>query len=284
MQASNDAMRDKVCLVTGGSSGLGKAAATGLARLGAVVVIVSRGRERGDAARAEIIKESGDAGTVEVLVGDLSSQESIRAISEEFKSKHDNLDALVNCAAVWKSRREVSPDGIELMFATNHLGYFLLTNLLLDQIERGAPSVVFNLTAPSTVKLDFTDLQGERNFNSARAFGATKAANLLFTFALARRLQSSGVGANAYHPGVARSGLMREAPVPMRLFGRVLGLFASPPERATEGLVRLVANNAGGANGVFFRNDKPIEPPPYTLDERVQERLWDVSARLVGLQ
>lgn len=283
MKRSSDAMRDKVCLVTGGSSGLGKAAATGLARLGATVVIVCRDVERGETARAQIVAESG-AGTVEMLVGDLSSQESVRALSEEFKSKHDSLHALVNCAAVWKSRREVSRDGIELMFATNHLGYFLLTNLLLDTLKQGAPSVVFNLTAPSTVKLDFDDLQGERKFNAVRAFGATKAANLLFTFALARRLQGIGVGVNAYHPGVARSGLMREAPVPMRLFGRVLGLFASPPERATEGLVRLVASNADGATGAFFHGGKRIEPPPYTQNERVQERLWDVSVRLAGLK
>jgi NAD(P)-dependent dehydrogenase (short-subunit alcohol dehydrogenase family) len=284
MNPSNDAMKGKTCLITGGSSGLGRAAAAGLAKLGAAVVIVSRDRERGEAARAGIVAETGGGGTVEMLVGDLSSQGSIRALVEEFESKHDRLHALVNCAAVWKSRREVSPDGIEMMFATNHLGYFLLTNLLLDTLKHSAPSVVFNLTAPSTVKLNFNDLQGERRFSAVRAFGATKAANLLFTFALARRLEGSGVGANAYHPGVARSGLMREAPVPMRLFGRVLGLFASPPERATEGLVKLVAANAGGANGAFFHEDKPMEPPPYTRNERVQERLWEVSARLVGLR
>jgi NAD(P)-dependent dehydrogenase (short-subunit alcohol dehydrogenase family) len=175
------------------------------------------------------------------------------------------------------------------MFATNHLGYFLLTNLLVDVLKKGAPSVVFNLTAPSTVKLDFDDLQGERRFSPIRAFGATKAANLLFTFALARRLEEgdSGSGksvvANAYHPGVTRSNLMREAPTPMRLFGRVLDLFASTPERAAEGLVKLVAESAGGANGMFFHDRKMISAPPYTRDREVQERLWAESVRLTGL-
>jgi NAD(P)-dependent dehydrogenase (short-subunit alcohol dehydrogenase family) len=275
-------IKGKVCLVTGASSGIGEATAAGLARRGARVVMVCRDREKGEQVRSKIVAMSGNE-SVDLLIADLSSQSSIRELAEEFKRKYDSLQELVNCAAVWKSARFVSPDGLELMFATNHLGYFLLTNLLLDVLNGSAPSGVFNVTAPSTVKLDFADLQGERRFSPVRAFGASKAANLLFTFALARRLTGSGVVANAYHPGVARSNLMREAPAPMRLFGRVLALFAGTPEQAAKGLVQLVAGNAGGANGKFFHGRKLMTAPAYTRDREVQERLWTESVRLSNL-
>jgi NAD(P)-dependent dehydrogenase (short-subunit alcohol dehydrogenase family) len=275
-------MDEKVYVVTGANSGIGRATAMGLAQHGARVVMVCRDAGTGEEARAEIVAASGND-SVEVAVGDMSSQGSIRRVAEEVEGKYGSIRGLVNCAAVWKSSRGTTVDGLETMFATNHLGYFLLTERLLDALKRGAPSGVFNVTAPSTVKLDFEDLQGEKRFNAIRAFGATKAANLLFTFALARRLEGSGVTANAYHPGVTRSNLMREAPGPMRVMGRVLGLFASTPEKAAEGLVRLVGTNAGGANGKFFRGEKEIEAPAYTRDREVQERLWVESEWLVGI-
>lgn len=278
-------LRGRICLATGANSGIGKATAVGLAKMGATVVMVCRDRARGEKARAQIVAASGNE-SVELMLADLSSQASIRRLAEEFAVKHEALNALVNCAAIWKSSRATTADGLEAMFATNHLGYFLLTSLLLDALKRGTPSCVVNVTAPSTVKLDFQDLQGERRFSAVRAFGASKAANLLFTFALARRLESdgSGVVANAYHPGVARSNLMREAPVPMRLFGRVLGLFAATPERAADGLVKLVAKNASGVNGKFFHGERVIDAPAYTLDKEAQERLWSESARLIGAE
>lgn len=276
-------MKERICLVTGATSGLGKATAMGLARLGATVVMVAREQDRGEAARSEIIAESGND-SVALMTADLSSQASIRRLAEEFKRKYGSLHVLVNCAAVYKPARVLSPDGLELMFATNHLGYFLLTNLLLDLLKSSAPSSVFNVTAPSTTRLDFGDLQGERRFNAIRAFGASKMCNLLFTFALARRLEGTGVTVNAYHPGVVRTGLMREAPAPMRLLTRLFNRFAaSTPERAVEGLVQLAAGNAGGVSGRFFHGQKTIEASPYARDEQVQERLWAESARLVGL-
>lgn len=272
----------KTALVTGATSGIGRAIAAGLARHGAAVTITARDRARGEAAASEIRAETGNQ-NVEVLLADLASQGSIRALAEQFRQGHPALNVLVNDAAVFMSRREISPDGLEMTFAVNHLGYFLLTHLLLDALKAGAPSAVVNVTAPSTTRPDFDDLQGKRRFSAAEAFGASKMCNLLFSYALARRLEGSGVRVFAYHPGLVKSGLMRGAPAPMRLVGGLVNLFAIPAERAVDGVAALAENPHGAAGGVFYHGEKPIAPPAYALDEAAQERLWAESARLVGL-
>ncbi len=275
----SEEMSARTCLVTGATGSIGMAVAQGLARLGATVVITTRDQAKGEAVAQRLRETSGNP-KIHSQVGDLSSQASIRHLVSEFRSRYQALDVLVNSAAVFKRRRELSADGLELMFATNHLGYFLLTNLLLEPLGAVAPSTVFNVTAPSTTRLDFEDLQGERRFRALWAFGASKMANLLFTFALARRLQGTGTTVNAYHPGIVRSGLMREAPAPLRW---LTILTAATPERAVAGVVELARTNAGGLTGRLFHGLKPIDVPPYSGDEHVQERLWAESLRLTGL-
>lgn len=276
-------LRDRTCLVTGATSGIGKAIAQGLARRGATVAIVARDRARGEAAAAEIGAQASNA-HVDLLLADLSSQAAIRALAEEVKQRYDRLHVLVNNAAVFKSRRELTPDGLEMMFATNHLAYYLLTHLLREKLVASAPAAVLSVTAPSTVRLNFDDLQGERSFSAPNAFGASKTCNLLFTFALARRAQGSGVSAHAYHPGLVRTNLMRQAPAPMRLLGGIFNLFgAVSAERAVAGLIRLAETAGGGHNGLLYHVDRPMDAPPYTRDEAVQERLWAESVRLTRL-
>jgi NAD(P)-dependent dehydrogenase (short-subunit alcohol dehydrogenase family) len=181
---------------------------------------------------------------------------------------------------VYSSRRVETADGLELMFATNHLGPFLLTNLLLPSLRASDAARVITLTAPSTTKIDFDDLQGSRRFRSLSAFGASKAANLLFTFALARRMEGSRVTANAVHPGLTRTSLMRQGPPPLRFILR----FATPPERAAEKIAPLVvAERYAAVTGQFIKSGKAIDPPPYTRDAEIQRRLWEVSERLAGL-
>jgi NAD(P)-dependent dehydrogenase (short-subunit alcohol dehydrogenase family) len=189
----------------------------------------------------------------------------------------------VNCAGVFKSRRLLSPDGLELMFATNHLGYFLLTNLLLETMKASAPATILNVTAPSTTKPHFEDLQGERSFRALWAFGATKMENLLFTFALARRLEGTGVTANAVHPGLARTQLMRETPMPFRLLTSGLNRFAASPARAAADVVAVIASKATTATGQFFHRQESIRASAYAYDEPAQEQLWQVSLQLCGL-
>jgi NAD(P)-dependent dehydrogenase (short-subunit alcohol dehydrogenase family) len=185
-------------------------------------------------------------------------------------------------AGVFSRRRTLTADGLEMMFATNHLAPFLVTNLLLDRLRASGGGRVLTVSAPSTVRLDFDDLQGARRFSALRAFGASKAGNLLFTFELARRLEGSGVVANAVHPGVTRTALMREAPAPLRWLTR---LRSAPPERAAAEIAPLLTSvDFASANGSFFHRGREIDASPYTRDPEVGRRLWEVSAALTKLR
>ena len=273
-------MHGKICMVTGANSGVGKAIALGLARLGATLVIVCRVQGKGEAARAEIVAQSGNSPVV-LMIADLSVLVSVRKLAEEFKSQFPKLDVLVNNAATVKFTRTLTPDGFETMFATNHLAPFLLTNLLLDSLQASGEARVLNITAPSTVRLNFDDLQSERRFSSLTTFGASKMGNLLFTFELARRLAGRGVVVNAIHPGLVKSNLMREAPAPMRWF---TNLMSTKPERATDMIVRVAtAPEFAGESGHFYRDGKEIKADAFALDPENQQRLWQVSAELAKL-
>jgi retinol dehydrogenase 12 len=203
-----------VRVITGATSGIGRALAQRLAAAGPIA-LVARDAARAEAVRDEIIRAVPDA-TVEVQLADLSSLADVRSLADQLSAAHPSIEALVNCAAVFSSRRVETTDGLELMFATNHLAPFLLTNLLLPSLRANGAARVLTVTAPSTVKLDFDDLQGQRRFRALRAFGASKAANLIFTFGLAARVSGKGVVANAVHPGLARTGLMRQSPLLLR--------------------------------------------------------------------
>ena len=172
-------------------------------------------------------------------------------------------------------------DGYELMFATNHLGPFLLSNLLLDQLKASGSARILNITAPSNVKLNFEDLQSRESFNYLNAFGATKMMNLLFTFELARRLNGTGVTANSVHPGLARSGLMHESPAIMRWF---VWLASAPPERVATNIIRLaILPKFEKVNGKFLHKGEEIKALEYAHDRVAQKKLWDISLELAGL-
>ena len=273
-------MNGKICMVTGASSGLGKAIALGLARMGATVVLGCRDEARGAAAQAEIQAATSNP-NVELMLVDLANQPSVHELANTFKQKYSRLNVLVNNAAVFKSRRIVTADGLETMFATNHLGPFLLTNLLLDVLKNGSLARVVNISAPSTTQLRFDDLQNELVFSAVEAFGASKMCNLLFTYELARRLDGRGVTANLVHPGLIRSNLMREAP---RLIQWLFGAFAAPPERAAQTpLYVATSRELAGATGQFYKNKRVIAPSRYATDPRIQQALWDASLQLVKL-
>jgi NAD(P)-dependent dehydrogenase (short-subunit alcohol dehydrogenase family) len=273
-------MSKRIAMVTGANRGLGRAAAVALARSGSTVVLVCRDRARGEDALSEVLKAGGE-GSGELLLADLSDMTSVRRVAGEFMAAHTGLDVLINNAAVYVKRRQVTAQGLELMFATNHLGPFLLTNLLLDALRAGAPARVINVSAPSTTRLDFDDLQGERRFGSLHAFGASKAANLLFTYELAQRLRGSGVTANVFFPNLMRTGLMREGSAPIRFIGR---MGAKPPEVAAEALAWLATSrDIEGVTGSFFKLRDRKDTKAYSHDPEVRRRLWEASERLAGL-
>ncbi len=269
---------EKVAIVTGANRGLGKATAARLAELGATVLLVCRDAAKGKAA-VEEIRAANPAARLELHAADLSDLGSVRGLAGRIAAEHPRLDILVNNASTFTRERRVTRDRYELMLATNHLGPFLLTNLLLPPLAAGRARAL-TVTAPSTTKLDFDDLQGERRFRPLWAFGATKSANLLFTYALARRLEGRGT-ANAFHPGLVRTDLMREAPALIRGIAR---LAAKPPERAAHALAEVATSpRFATVTGAFLKGTERSESSPYSRDAAVQDRLWAVSARLAGL-
>jgi retinol dehydrogenase-14 len=276
-------MKGKICLVTGASSGIGKATATAMAELGANVVMVCRDETRGKAARSQVVSESGNP-SVDLMLADLSSLASVRGLAAEFSSKHPKLDVLINDAAIFTSKRAMTADGFEVMFATNYLGPFLLTRLLIPRLEAARPSRVINVSAPSSMKPDFDDLQGERKFGAIGAFGASKAEDLLFTYALARRLEGRGISVNACHPGIVRTNLVRGAPTAVRVITSILNVFLGvSPRRASRGLVELASSpQFEGTTGKLVHNGK-IMDAPFSGDVEIQDRLWQMSCRLAGL-
>ena len=269
----------RTALVTGGTAGIGRAVAEALAAAGLSVAIVARDAGRGEVARSAIATATGNE-RVELRVADLSDLSSVRHLAATLAESHQAIDVLVHCAAVYTAHRALTADGLETMFATNLAGPFLLTNLVLDQLRAGRARILV-LTAPSTVHLDFDDLQAQRRFRSLSAFGASKSADLLFTFELARRLEGSGVTANAIHPGLVKTNLMRQAPAPLRWAVRVV---SQRPARAAAAIIPVALSpEYEGQTGRFFKGGRAIDPPSYSRDPDVARRLWDMTASLTGL-
>src|ERR687890_2028432 len=201
-------MGEKVCLITVATSGIGKATAMGLANMGAGVVMVGRDQGKGEAALAEIREQSANA-SVDLMLADLSSQEQIRRLADEFNEAYPRLDVLINDAGLFRSERITTAEGLEMTFAVNHLAYFLLTRLLLDVLKASSPSRIVNVSSGDHTNgtIDFDDLQGEKGYKGAKAYSQSKLATVLFTYELARRLEGTGVTANCLHPGVVGTNL-----------------------------------------------------------------------------
>jgi len=279
MSTSAGSLVGRVCMVTGATGALGAAVSTALVRRGATVVLVSRDETRGRALVTSVRQATG-AGSVELLQADLSDLRSVRNMARSFREQHPRLDVLVHTAAVFTRKRTETADGFELMFATNFLGPFLLTNLLVPALRFAAPSRVITVSAPTTSELDFEDLQSKNRWRPLHAFGASKMADLLFTYALARRLEGMEVRANAVYPGLMKSGLMRELSAPARFF---VGLASKPPERAAEAVASLASSpKFERVTGRFFKGTQVAESNAYSRDPQVQKRLWKESERLIG--
>jgi len=267
-------------MVTGANSGIGKAAATQLARMGATTVLVCREEQKGRMAQ-NAIKAITGSDSVEMLVVELSSLKSIRALAQNFLQKHDQLDILVNNAAVVEGHRIVTEDGLEQVFVVNYLSQFLLTNLLLDTLKRSAPARVVNVTSSVHAHLDFDDLQLEKGYNSIKSYGQSKLAQILFTHELANQLKGSRVTANCVHPGAVRTHLGDEGGL-VGIGIRLLRPFYMSPEKGAETLIYLATSpEVAGVTGKYFYKKKERSAPFNPEDEK---HLWEVSLKLSGLQ
>jgi NAD(P)-dependent dehydrogenase (short-subunit alcohol dehydrogenase family) len=281
-----DNMNGKICLVTGATSGIGKASAQALAQKGATVVIVGRDAQNAAQVTEQIRAASGNE-NVYWLLADLSSQQDIRLLASEFKRKYSQLHVLLNNAGGTFKTRQLSVDGIEMTLALNHLAYFLLTNLLLNTIRASAPARIINVSsgAHSSGKIDFDNLQGERSYSSFGPYANSKLANILFTAELARRFEGTGVTANALHPGLTSTGFGKNNPgFLMNIMGAVIPLIARSPEKGAETSIYLATSpEVQSITGKYFVDCKVVQPAPQASDLNVARKLWDVSAELVHL-
>ena len=275
----------RTVLVTGGTAGIGRATALGLATMGAHLAIVGRDRGRTEAAAGDIRAAAG--GQVDALVADLSSQSQVRRLADEVLQRLARIDVLVNNAGGYWHTRQVTVDGLERTFAVNHLAPFLLTNLLLDRLKHSAPARVVTVSshAHAEGRIDFDDLQGERSYSGARAYNQSKLANVLFTYELARKLQPNPVTANALHPGVVNTSFGAEDPAGVqRLLVPFMRPFMKTPTQGAATSIHLAsAPDLQQVTGRYFVNSKPKRSSQRSYDQATAARLWQVSADLVGL-
>jgi NAD(P)-dependent dehydrogenase (short-subunit alcohol dehydrogenase family) len=283
----------KICLVTGATSGIGRVAAQSLAARGARVLVVGRGPEKTTATVAAIQQATGNP-LVEGLLADLSRQSQVRALAEQVQARYPRLDVLVNNAGAVFATRQETEDGLEMTFAVNHLAYFLLTNLLLGNLQVAAAAHgearIVNVASGAHRRvpgLDFDDLQSTRRYSALPVYGASKLANLLFTSELARRLTQAGTGvtANAMHPGLVHTGFGSNN---RRWYWRLVYFFINgagrTPEQGADTVIYLAtAPELTGVTGQYFNERMPIAPSAAARDPEAARRLWQVSERLTGL-
>jgi NAD(P)-dependent dehydrogenase (short-subunit alcohol dehydrogenase family) len=279
-------MSSTVCVVTGASSGIGLEAARAIAAEGAHVVMVSRNPAKAEAAAAEVRLTA--AGPVDVVLADFARLDEVRRLAGDLHNRYPRIDVLVNNAGLYRLRRATTPDGFETTFAVNHLAPFLLTHLLLDRLRAAAPSriVVVASGAHFGRSLDFDDLQSERGYRAMKVYGRSKLANIMFTYAMARRLDGSGVTINCLHPGWVATNLGSGNTIPVKPVAIVSRLFgAITPEKGADTVIWLASSKeVDGVSGKYFDRRRERRSSDASADVDAQERLWRASASLTGLE
>ena len=284
MSPQDGGMSGKVCLVTGATAGIGFATALGLARQGATMVGVGRNRDKCQAVAARIRQEAGNP-AVEYMQADLSAQAEVRRFAEEFQRSYPRLDVLVNNVGAFFMSRRLSADGIELTWALNYLGVYLLTEQLLDTFKASAPSRVVNVSSAmhTSAQLNFDDLQGQRKYSGMKAYGQSKLALVMYTYDLARRLAGTGVTVNALHPGFVASDMYRSSGGFIKLLGPVINLMAVSPEVGAETSIFVAGSpEVEGVTGKYFVKKQAVASSPASYDSAATARLMALSAAMVG--
>ncbi len=282
-----DSMQGKTVLITGANSGIGKETAVALARAGATVVVTSRDPQKGEQAAADIRERSG--ADVALMPLDLASFPSIRALAEDFLQRYDQLHVLINNAGLILTERTETEQGFETTFGVNHIGHFLLTQLLLDRIKASAPARIINVASRAhrfaRNGLDFDDLQLTNSYGAMQAYGRSKLANIYFTRELARRLEGSGVTVNALHPGGVNTGFSHDGDT--NGFYSFLWTLAKPflrsPEKGAQTSIHLAsAPELEGVTGKYFADSKETQPTSIAQDDEAAARLWTASEQLIA--
>lgn len=279
-------MKDKVCIVTGSNSGIGKETALALAEMGATVVSVVRNRELGEQACESIVTESGNE-SVDMMLCDLSSMSTIKKFAEEFKTKYDRLDVLINNAGAVFSKREVTSEGFERTLAVNYLAPFLLTHNLLSLLKTSAPSRVINLSSglANRAKLNLEDLQSESGYKSREVYGSAKLKVEMFTYEMARWLENTGVSVNVVRPGFVATNLGRSSGSfsSRIMFGMMKPFQLSPKEGAETSVYVASSPEVEGITGKCFRKCEVTTTSEISYDIEKQKQLWNTTVNLLGL-
>jgi retinol dehydrogenase-12 len=286
MNVATPLLIGKRCVVTGGTGGIGLVTTRRLVELGADVIAVGRDKARGLAAKLALQQATGRDG-VEFLQADLAEPDAVRSVAETIANRWDHLDILINNAGGMFGKRQTNSQGLEMTFALNHLGYFLLTGLLLPRLQ-AAPerSRIVNVASAAhrRVKLDFDDLQSAKSYRGWLAYCRSKLANLLFTQALARRLDPQRVTVNALHPGFVATDIgVRHRLMPAFAWWLVKFAAISPEQGAATSVYLTSSPEVADAHGLYFHQCKPVTPSPAALDAEAAQRLWEVSVRLTGI-
>jgi NAD(P)-dependent dehydrogenase (short-subunit alcohol dehydrogenase family) len=278
-------MKDKVCIVTGSNSGIGKETALALSNLGAKVVMVVRNKERGEKALSEIIKKTGNHNAA-LMICDLSSFNSIRRFSKEFTEKYNVLNVLINNAGAVFDKRQITVDGFERTLAVNYLGPFLLTHELVPLLKSSIPSRIINLSSGlyKSGKINLDDLQSEKNYNGMRVYASVKLMVIMYTYELARHLAGTGVTVNAVLPGFVATNLGRNSGSRLSsLMFRLVRPFQISAKKGAETSVYLASSSeVEGVTGKCFSKIKETRTSPTSYDRKLQTLLWDATTKLLG--
>lgn len=281
-----NSMKNKICLITGANSGVGKETAKQLAELDAHVVMVVRNETKGRQA-LEKIKSSTSKESLELMICDFSSQKSIRSFVSSFLKKYDRLDVLVNNHGLMSNKKIITEDGYESTFAVNHLGFFLLTNLLLDLLKKSAPSRIINVSSGAygaIRKWSLDDYNWEaRKFSSFRAYSESKLYNIMFTQELAYRLKDSKITVNAYSPGFTRSNFGKTNFIMKVSLVLMFPLAKSPAKSAKTAIYLASSYELENISGKFFENSMIKNTNEMANDKDMQNKLWRLSEKLVQI-
>lgn len=276
-------MTSKIVLISGATSGIGLSAARALAHQGFHLALIGRSSAKLSAV-AEQIRNQVEGAQVETISADLSTHAGVQQAAHEFKKRHTRLDVLLNNAGAIFSNRQVSPDGLEMTFALNHLHYFHLTMLLLETLKASPAARVVNVSSDAHrgQHIDFDDLQNAKAYSSFTAYGRSKLMNVLFTYELARRLENTPVTANALHPGFVSTGFAMNNKGLLRWGVKLMQVFARSPEKGAETSIYLAASpEVEGVSGKYFSDSKAVDSDPVSYDRAAAEKLWQISLEMI---
>lgn len=279
-------LNNKTCLITGATSGIGKATALEIAKLGATTILLCRNEKLGNQT-AEEIKQKTNNQKLDLFVVDLSSQKKIKEFAQQFKQKYSQLHILINNAGVYLTKRQTTTDNLETTFAVNYLAYFLLTNLLLDVIKKCESARIINVAGSyhTKGKINFDDLQLEKNYNGFTATYQSQLARILFTYELSRQLQATRITVNCLHPGAIATPMIekdKDCPKAMKIFYNLGKLFLKSPEKGAETIIYLaISDEVNNITGKYFVNKEIVLSSPQSYDIALAKQLWDVSLQFV---